>query len=52
MEKINIKQKLSLFDEHWTQKVNAHSNGQLIKLAKEVGKPAWHKYTVDLPYQE
>ncbi len=44
MNKINIREKLSLFDEHWTQKIIAESNGHLIKLAKGKGALQWHKH--------
>ena len=44
MKKINIAEKLSLFDDHWRQKVIAKSNGQLIKLAKGIGALTWHKH--------
>jgi mannose-6-phosphate isomerase-like protein (cupin superfamily) len=44
MKKINIAEKLSLFDDHWRQKVIAKSNGQLIKLAKGIGELTWHKH--------
>ena len=44
MEKINIKEKFSLFDEQWTPKVIAQSNGQLVKIAKGSGELVWHSH--------
>ncbi|MDP5142583.1 cupin domain-containing protein [Rheinheimera baltica] len=40
--KINIAEKFALFDEHWTPKIIAQANGQLVKLAKGSGKLIWH----------
>ncbi len=44
MRKINISEKFGLFDEHWTPKVIAESNGQLIKIAKASGEFVWHRH--------
>ena len=44
MEKINIQEKFSLFDETWTPKIIAESNGQLVKIAKGEGKLVWHSH--------
>ena len=44
MEKINLVQKFSLFNEHWTPKIVAESNGQLVKLAKGQGELVWHSH--------
>ena len=43
--KINIAEKLSLFDEHWSPKIVGELNGQLVKLVKLVklfGEFVWH----------
>ena len=42
---INIKQKLSLFDELWTPKIIDEFNGQQLKLAKIKGEFVWHDHT-------
>ena len=42
MNKINIKEKFSLFSEEWTPKIIAESNGQLVKIAKGSGELVWH----------
>jgi mannose-6-phosphate isomerase-like protein (cupin superfamily) len=44
MDKINIKEKFSLFDEQWTPKIIAESNGQLVKIAKGNGELVWHTH--------
>lgn len=38
MSKIDIKQKFSLFNEEWTPKIIAESNGQQVKIAKGSGE--------------
>jgi mannose-6-phosphate isomerase-like protein (cupin superfamily) len=47
MEKINLVQKLSSFDEHWKPKVIAEINGQQVKLAKMKGTFVWHRHDVE-----
>lgn len=44
MKKINLEQKFSLFDETWTPKTIAESNGQLVKIAKGQGELVWHSH--------
>lgn len=44
MEKVNIKQKLALFSEHWSPKIVGELNGQHVKLAKLKGEFVWHKH--------
>jgi len=44
MQKININEKFGLFDEEWTPKVLAESNGQFVKIAKGSGELVWHKH--------
>ncbi|CAH9049541.1 hypothetical protein PSECIP111854_00183 [Pseudoalteromonas sp. CIP111854] len=44
MEKINLADKFSQFDEYWTPKVIAESNHQLVKIAKGDGELVWHKH--------
>lgn len=44
MEKVNIKEKLSLFGEHWNPKVVGELNGQHVKLAKLSGEFVWHHH--------
>ncbi len=44
MEKIDIQQKFSLFNEHWSPKIIGELNGQHIKLVKFEGAFTWHKH--------
>lgn len=44
MEKINLVQKFSLFDEHWSPKIVGELNQQQIKLVKFQGDFIWHKH--------
>jgi mannose-6-phosphate isomerase-like protein (cupin superfamily) len=43
-EKVNIAQKLSLFDERWSPKVVGELNGQHVKLVKLLGEFVWHHH--------
>ena len=47
MEKINIAQKFSLFQEHWSPKIVAELNGQLVKMVKFKGEFVWHHHEVE-----
>ena len=44
MEKINIKNKLSLFSDHWKPRIVGELNGQFVKLVKFKGEFVWHKH--------
>ena len=44
MQKINVAEKFSLFNDLWTPKIIAESNGQLVKLAKGSGEMVWHSH--------
>lgn len=44
MQKINISQRLDSLDKHWSPKVLAEANGQLIKVAKGKGELVWHTH--------
>lgn len=41
---INIKEKLSLFNDQWTPKIIGELNGQHVKLAKLKGEFVWHAH--------
>ncbi|MCG8374776.1 MAG: cupin domain-containing protein [Balneolales bacterium] len=41
---INLLQKFGLFQEEWTPKIIAETNGQLVKLAKLNGEFVWHNH--------
>lgn len=44
MDKVNIQQKLSLFQAHWQPKIVAELNGQYVKLVKFQGPFVWHHH--------
>jgi len=44
MDKVNLVQKLGLFDEPWTPKIIGALNGQHVKLAKLKGEFLWHSH--------
>ena len=44
MEKVNLAQKLALFNEHWSPKVIGELNGQQVKIAKIQGEFVWHHH--------
>lgn len=43
-DKVNLGQKLSLFDTHWDPKIVGELNGQYVKLAKFQGDFVWHSH--------
>jgi mannose-6-phosphate isomerase-like protein (cupin superfamily) len=47
MEKINIEQKLSLFNQHWQPKIVGELNGQYVKLVKFLGEFIWHHHDTE-----
>lgn len=44
MDKVNINQKLLLFDEYWSPKIVGELNGQYVKLLKFKGEFVRHKH--------
>jgi mannose-6-phosphate isomerase-like protein (cupin superfamily) len=44
MQKINLNQKLSLFNEHWKPHIVGELNGQYVKLGKFKGPFTWHHH--------
>jgi len=44
MEKINLAEKLSLFNAQWEPKIVGELNGQLVKLVKFQGPFVWHHH--------
>jgi mannose-6-phosphate isomerase-like protein (cupin superfamily) len=44
MGKINLKEKLSMFSEHWSPKIVAEMNDYHIKLVKIKGDFVWHNH--------
>lgn len=44
MEKVNIKEKLGKFTDHWNPRIAGELNGQQVKLAKLKGEFIWHSH--------
>ena len=44
MDKINIADKLSRFDDYWNPRIVAELNGQHVKVVKFQGEFVWHKH--------
>jgi mannose-6-phosphate isomerase-like protein (cupin superfamily) len=44
MDKVNLKEKLALFNDHWSPKIVGELNGQQVKLVKFQGEFAWHHH--------
>ena len=44
IEKVNIREKLSLFIDHWSPKIVGEINDAHVKLAKIKGEFVWHRH--------
>ncbi len=44
VNKVNLKEKFSLFDELWAPRIAGELNGQYVKLAKMKGEFMWHSH--------
>ena len=44
IERVNLREKLSLFDAHWDPKIVGELNGQHVKLVKFQGEFVWHHH--------
>lgn len=44
MDKVDLKEKFSLFDECWQPKIVGELNGQYVKLARLKGEFVWHRH--------
>jgi mannose-6-phosphate isomerase-like protein (cupin superfamily) len=44
MEKVNIQQKLSLFNDHWNPRIIGELNGQQVKATKLKGEFFFHRH--------
>ena len=42
--KINLKEKLGHFSDHWSPRIIGELNGQYVKLAKVKGEMVWHSH--------
>lgn len=47
MSKVNLREKLTLFTEHWQPKLVGELNGQHIKLVKFQGPFVWHQHETE-----
>jgi mannose-6-phosphate isomerase-like protein (cupin superfamily) len=47
MDKVNIREKLALFNDHWSPKILGELNGQYVKLVKFQGEFLWHKHDIE-----
>jgi mannose-6-phosphate isomerase-like protein (cupin superfamily) len=43
-QKVNLREKLSLFTERWSPKIVGELNGQQVKLVKLLGEFVWHHH--------
>jgi mannose-6-phosphate isomerase-like protein (cupin superfamily) len=44
MEKVNLRDKLALFSDHWNPRIVGELNGQHVKLARIQGEFVWHAH--------
>ncbi len=44
MDKVNLREKLAMFSEHWSPRVIGELNGHQVKLAKLKGEFVWHRH--------
>jgi len=44
INKVNISEKLSLFNDYWNPRIVGELNGQHVKLVKFQGEFVWHKH--------
>ena len=44
MKKVNIKEKLSAFSDHWNPRIIGELNGQHVKAVKLKGEFVWHQH--------
>jgi mannose-6-phosphate isomerase-like protein (cupin superfamily) len=47
MNKINLRQKLSLINDHWNPRIVGELNGQYLKLVKFQGPFTWHHHETE-----
>lgn len=47
MTKVNLREKLSQFQDHWNPRIVGELNGQHVKLVKFEGEFVWHKHDVE-----
>jgi mannose-6-phosphate isomerase-like protein (cupin superfamily) len=47
VERINLREKLSRFSDHWNPRVVGELNGQQVKLTKLKGEFIWHQHELE-----
>lgn len=47
MEKVNLAQKFSLFEDHWSPKIAGEINDSYLKLVKFKGEFVWHHHEAE-----
>lgn len=47
MEKVNVAEKLSLFNDYWNPRILGTLNGQEVKLVKFKGEFVWHQHDAE-----
>jgi mannose-6-phosphate isomerase-like protein (cupin superfamily) len=47
MERVNVRDKLALFSDHWNPRVVGELNGQHVKLVKFQGEFVWHDHAAE-----
>jgi mannose-6-phosphate isomerase-like protein (cupin superfamily) len=47
MEKVNLREKFSLFQEHWSPKIACEVNDSYVKLVKLKGPFVWHHHDTE-----
>jgi mannose-6-phosphate isomerase-like protein (cupin superfamily) len=47
VEKVNLVEKFTLFDDRWSPKIVGELNGQYVKLAKLKGEFVWHHHEAE-----
>ena len=47
MNKVNLSEKLALFQDHWNPRIVGELNGQQVKLAKLKGEFIWHSHELE-----
>ncbi|HEY2961762.1 MAG TPA: cupin domain-containing protein [Pyrinomonadaceae bacterium] len=47
MNKINLREKLSLIQDHWNPRIAGELNGQYVKLVKFQGPFTWHHHELE-----
>ncbi len=47
MEKVNLAQKFSLFNDHWSPRIAGELNDSYLKLVKVKGEFVWHHHDVE-----